>query len=76
MVDNKSQIKSRIKNYVDVNEKIQSNIMCVKKITFNILAHMLARLIFTVGNSVVTWDDRTNKTTSINFNEKTGQSVK
>ena len=54
MVDNKSQIKSRIKNYVDVSEKIQSNIMCVKKIIFNILAHMLARLIFTVGNSVVT----------------------
>ena len=72
MADNESQIKGRIKNCVAVSEKIQSNIMCVKKIIFNILAHMLATLIFTVGNSVVTWDDRTNKTTSINFNEKKG----
>ena len=45
MVGNVIQIKSTMKVCVGVSEKIKPNVMCVKKIMFGILVHVLARLI-------------------------------
>ena len=45
MVENVTQIESGIKNCDDVSLKIQENIMCAKKLIFEILVHVLVKLV-------------------------------
>ena len=44
IVEDVIQIKSRITIKVDVSVKIQKNIMCVKKIIFGILLHVVEKM--------------------------------
>ena len=45
MVKNVIQTKSETTINVDVSAKIKENIMCVKKIIFGILAHVLVKML-------------------------------